>query len=130
MTETTNAPVERWMELADRCETAVEPSLDLDADICRAVYPDFVLPMSARCAPSHIGSIVPRYGESLDAAMSLVPEFCWAEGTLASPAAMEVHSASLYDLIGQGHAATPALALTAACLRARAAIARAQEASQ
>lgn len=61
-----------------------------------------------------------RYTASLDAAMTLVPENCWAEGSLSSPGQLEIHSPGTYDPLGKGWAATPALALCAASLRARA----------
>lgn len=62
---------------------------------------------------------IPAYTHSLDAAMTLLPEGCWAEGALASPAHIEVHRNDVFDALGLGRAATPALALTAACLKAR-----------
>lgn len=63
---------------------------------------------------------VPRYTASLDAAMTLVPEGLWAEGSLSSPGQLEVHGPCTYDPLGKGWAATPALALCTAALRARA----------
>jgi hypothetical protein len=68
-----------------------------------------------------------RYTSSLDAAMTLVPEG-WTY-RLSSPPYRKGHAADLWPPIQPGDgpfvkradAATPALALTAACLRARAA---------
>ncbi|WP_286881520.1 hypothetical protein [Sphingomonas sp.] len=66
------------------------------------------------------------YTASIDAAMTLVPEGLWAEGSLGSHvdqrASLEIHAPCTYDPIGRATAATPALALTAAALRARAAL--------
>jgi len=61
----------------------------------------------------------PSPTESLDAALPLVPERCWAEGTLGSPSYIEIHNPKIYAEIGKGEGATPALALCIAALKAR-----------
>lgn len=62
---------------------------------------------------------------SVDAAMSLVPKGHWAEGALGSAndtwASIEIHAPTTYDPVGTSTAASPALAVTAAALRALAA---------
>jgi hypothetical protein len=70
-------------------------------------------------------SSIPAYTASIDAAKGLVPEGCWAEGSLgthdSARSALEIHAPMTFDPIGKGSAATAALALAAAALRARAA---------
>jgi len=115
------------LALAERCEGASGPDNELSA----AVW--LHLPEQEGHAWKHGGDkfkhahqiagcgFIPDYTASLDAAISLVPEGLWAEGSLSSPGQLEVHGPCTFDPIGKGWAATPALALTAACLRARAA---------
>lgn len=102
-----------------RCESATGADRELDADIAplqglRIV--DEGHPLGRCCYDGNGQSVtLPRYTASLDAAMSLVPEeYCvdlmsheegW-DARIGSPA--------------YARAATPALALTAAALRARA----------
>ena len=102
--------------LAERVDAATGPDRGIDLAIYRTHFdePD----RFGTTASGKVQSLVPAYTASLDAAMSLVPEGCWAEGSLASPAALEIHAPMTYDPLGQAQAATPALALTAACLRA------------
>ncbi|WP_387425124.1 hypothetical protein [Sphingomonas melonis] len=69
----------------------------------------------------------PNFTGSVDAALALVPEGLWAEGSLSSPGQLEVHGPCTYEPLGKGWAATPALALCAAALKARA---RAMEAGR
>lgn len=57
---------------------------------------------------------------SIDAALTLVPAGAWAEGVLGPRGYMEIHTNTVYDAIGAGKAATPALALCIAALKARA----------
>jgi hypothetical protein len=109
------------LKLAERCEQASGPDLDLSHDIARALV-------------GHSGYKYQPYTASLDAAMTLVPEgwqgdrLSWWAGCEASCVLIETH------LVGdewvreagwlgrvEGEAATPALALCAAALRARAA---------
>jgi hypothetical protein len=137
------------LELAARCEAAMGADKALNREIALAVgwhryspteigksNPGWIAPedfigeyvgKDGRRTPKldsmHGTSIwrEPRdYLASIDAAMTLVPEGCWAEGSLSSPASLEVHSLTVFAPLGRATAATPALALTAAALRARA----------
>ena len=101
------------MDLAERCEKAQGPDRELDREIAEATKPDFWL-------------VPPRYTASLDAALSLVPEgWAWA----VYGGAREEIVATAYCVPNGGRlpwpdwvtdicAATPALALCAATLRA------------
>ena len=101
-----------WDELAEcsavfrRFAVAYQPGFDNNAG-------KFAMAMEARAYES--------------AAMMLVPEGHWAEGSLGTHndtrAALEIHGPCTFDPVGKAWAATPALALTAAALRAHAAIA-------
>ncbi len=111
------------LELADRCEAATGPDHNLDAMI------------HARDGIEGIGysSAAPAYTASLNAAMTLVPEgMNWMAGNRNQPLARAyVENGELHFLGGQAKnpalrwhecvAATPALALCAAALRALAA---------
>lgn len=94
----------RLVELAERCEAATEGDVSLSYAIWQAVV-----------GPTAPHSAQPDYTESLDAAVALVPEvpdwFCGRahEKPFAHIDGTEVR-----------YAATPALALCAAALRARA----------
>lgn len=124
------------LKLAERCEAATGPDRELDAliachaPICRA---DYIL--SAR--PSQKRGMVTRYFDdgghgtfvcenytaSLDAAMTLVPEGCAsAIGTMAFVNETRLPWACIWTPQGEptwrSDAATPALALCAAALRA------------
>lgn len=134
---TARTPAETAEDLAARCEAASGPDRELDALAFRtfgAPVPfqfankivALVFDESEQCWFSPIGDMrirytPPAYTASIDAALSLVPEGCWAEGSLSSPAALEIHDPMTFDPLGQGWAATPALALTSAALRAHAA---------
>lgn len=98
-------------ELARRCEAAEEPDKFLGREILLACGRGYVSPMFHRDNPT----------ASIDAALTLVPEpGRW--GMTADPA----HGAVVYvNESNRGEAATPALALCAAALRAQA-----QEASK
>jgi hypothetical protein len=63
-----------------------------------------------------------RFTDSVDAAMKLLPRGTWAEGTLSSPSTIEVHSRTALEPLGKSTAPTPARAIVAAALRARAAM--------
>jgi len=121
------------LELAERCEQATRPDARIDDDIARLLGDeDF-----ARGWPSA------AYTASLDAAMTLVPEG-WRVGQLEEnwrsgrwhchvtqrPSAKLIAAFDAGKTIGceseEAEAATPALALTAAALRARAATARSE----
>lgn len=102
---------EGLVELAGRCEQVSGPDRALDCLIGDAI--------GARTRNGVI-NVSATYTASLDAAMTLVPEGLWAEGSLSSPGQLEVHGPCTYDPLGKGWAATPALALCAAALKARA----------
>ena len=147
------------LQLAERCEKATGPDRELDGEIHAALNPDKQtvighepgrFPRKAIFGPisrimeeiggkdgaDYIGA--PPYTASLDAAMTLMPEnYDFGVGRITGdgsflPCEADVSpSAQPYDVSmeGMAEAATPALALTAACLRARAALARSGEAS-
>lgn len=108
-------------ELAARVEALDRPCWQADAEIKEAVNHswDYAADWGQR------GHEVPRahaYTASIDAAMTLVPEG-WAikieiyeDGSYVALFDDRVHPERLPDVGGE--AATPALALTAACLRA------------
>lgn len=98
------------LELAERCEKATGPDRHLNLAIANAIYGDDLAPPGTSYA----------FTSSLDAAMTLVPEGQeWAGGFEDGAAFAHVHVPGEYaELI---EAATPALALCAAALRARAA---------
>lgn len=108
---------ETLLALADRVEALAGPDREVDYAIFVATAdkdrPNYWHPIDAH-----------QFTGSIDAAMTLVPEGCWAEGSLGSHdsarASLEVHAPMTYDPLGSATAATPALALTAASLRARA----------
>lgn len=119
----------KLLELADRCERE-EPSDALDRAIAAAC--------KIRWSSDEDGqfggyNLLPRrvwFTRSLDAAVTLVPEK-WTAWELRSHAARTRYSADLSRLTecdasqedwAHGRASTPALALCAAALRARAAL--------
>jgi len=115
-----------FTDLIARLETATEGSRELDAEIVRAVDPDafFADDGSFESAVYDcINRYPPHYTTSLDAALTLVPEG-WGWSVDYANACM------LSTLGGDGHvdylhttyareAATPALALVIAALKAR-----------
>lgn len=120
---------EKLEGLAERCEAATGPDRELDAEIGRSVgaspkrknihkrghYID------GQPVLSRIKDVYPPYTASLDAAMSLVPE--GADYRISRVQVREGVRAIVWGERNAGYdadAATPALALTAACLRARA----------
>jgi hypothetical protein len=99
------------LALADRCERE-GPSIDLDADIWWALFPD--------AEPTKW----PAYTSSLDAAVTLVPEGAYLAGV------RQINQTLFWAIIGfeadaetewQGEAKTEPMARCAASLRARAA---------
>jgi hypothetical protein len=114
------------LELASRCEASTGPDRKLDFDIASLVRtPDRHRPgmfiEDGRSVAGH-----PDYTASLDAAMGLVPvdadaageQFkveCWNEQTVHPP---HVKASAWVAGAKRTYAATPALALTAAALRA------------
>lgn len=103
-----------YEELAGRVEAAMGPDRDLDRDIANLAH-----------GYANDGS-VPRFTASLDSALTLVPEGLLFRvlnhdpATLKPPCFAEVGQPSHSEYGQETFAATPALALTAACLRARA----------
>lgn len=98
--------VDELLALADRCEAASEGSLSLENDIAAALdrYPR------------------EDWTRSLDAALSLVPEgLDWAVDVLNGKPGATVFLQRSTESFQCLEAATPALALCAAALRARAA---------
>lgn len=103
--------------LATECEGAEGPSRELDLEIARAV--GLCRTPEEGSTQVHFGQWWPHYTASLDAAMTLVPEGCkWQVSTEEpGPWAWVGEPGSDVPAI---MCATPALALTAACLRAMA----------
>jgi hypothetical protein len=109
------------LTLAERCERAAGPDRELDVDIAEQVS----LWTQQLTAPD--------FTTSLDAAMTLVPEGLeWGAGTYGNPdtegpwAWCATQQQSAECEFGYSRGATPALALCAAALRARAAMGDAQ----
>lgn len=125
------------LALADRVERATEPDGELEAEIWLAVTDgatrnkwSYVHKATGReCWMDETRDkfghlvLVPRYMESLDAAITLVPECrLWDVAMTPNGAAATVWDEG-WTCPPERHqltAATPALAITAACLRARA----------
>jgi len=120
-------------ELADRVERAEGPSRELDAEIALAVGWTTAVPALShpdnhwwyppgRHLDQDARQACPQFTASLDAALTLVPER-WHATIHARPdwPGVELHEFPLpCRKIPFLHAATPALALCAAALRARA----------
>lgn len=110
------------VELAGRCE-AMPANADrsMHDELSRAIHdalPDGVRPVNGACRD---------YARSIDAAMTLVPEG-WTDVRIGyhrmTDGSVRAHAEIEFDvsdmsLTNEGRAATPALALTAAALRAR-----------
>lgn len=122
------------LDLARRCEQAGEPSRELDAAIDVAVFPDHRVDGDHVIDRMGFGKPVPHYTASLDAALSLVPEGCgwisgWGQtrpdepmgGAQITPSARYNGSFVSGEVIAEAEAKTPAIALCAAALYARAA---------
>jgi hypothetical protein len=104
-------------ELIAKLETATGPSRDLDADICLATK-----------RPSGIVR-APAYTASIDAALTLVPNnACWEihgdykGGDQHSAIVWQETAPSYWTIKTESDAASPAIALCIAALRARAAV--------
>lgn len=127
--------------LAERVEAATGPNYALEVEIFKAIHPEYAGYVQGRGGLVHpydgsdqrvLSDVRPgNYTASLDAAMTLVPSDPWLE--IRGPRKylnIPTHSpnfwsanVSCWNHEGQktGWGATPALALTAAALRARAA---------
>lgn len=113
--------------LAERVEAATGPDRELDECIGMAIGLKNTMRVGHECLGTDrvVPVRCPTFTASLDAAMTLVPEGCdWSvdnfDGANGKPSAW-VHVRKSSAAIEQVTGATPALALTAAALRARAA---------
>jgi hypothetical protein len=107
---------ERLVELAERCEAATGPDRLFDAEIYVALDGEREN-VDALAINGQVGSWVPEFTASLDAAMQLVPEG-WDSSLHANVG--EQSRARVYSSAGDSrwsYASTPALALCAAALR-------------
>jgi hypothetical protein len=115
------------IHLAERVEALTGPDREVDARIhvpeTRA-FSDLtanncggIVNLSWDCRRKGWGGHIPAYTSSLDAAMLLLPAEPSSWGVLAFPQSEDGFKAFHGVFVGQ--AATPALALTAAALRAR-----------
>lgn len=99
------------IELAEQCEKASGPNLRLDALIAHEVH-------------GSTGHNVDFYTASVDAAMTLIPEGWFFSGFEQQRPSVRVwtegNQARFSPQVDGPHPATPALALCAASLRARA----------
>jgi hypothetical protein len=109
---------EGLLALAERCEQATGPDLDLERDIATALG-------AGACYIA--GSRDWHFTKSIDAAMQLVPEGVELRIDRRASKGMRPAYASIWkpgardiDFHANGHGQTPALALCAAALRARA----------
>jgi len=127
------------LELAERIEAASGPSYVLDCDIWDAIYPgerdERFAKLTAKGEPYHgrlgpadkDGYIKPlrAFTASIDSALSLVPEgISWRLDFARAQHGQHAIGSAFVIIDGQryhGDAATPALALCAASLRAQAA---------
>lgn len=108
---------DKRIELAERCERAAGPDREIDMEIYRSL--DHAIEQSwPHWNKEQQDMVTPEYTASLDAALTLVPPWSWRVGNLASGRAFADLGTqkSLQCIEG----ATPALALCAAALRARA----------
>src|SRR5688572_1658024 len=122
---------QQLLDLADRCEQTTGPDRRLDADIHCALNPEFHVDERDSGVIFVVKNLDERggfytgakaYTASLDAAMTLMPEgWLWQVNLWANGASAECASVKPYEPCGRYQAATPALALCAAALRARAA---------
>ena len=124
------------LDLAKRCEEATDPDRDMDAEIAVALGHEITRPHPPGSIQDANGSPVvrylhgwmkgmkepcPGYTASLDAAMTLVPAGCTEGGMTWEPEGCRVEL-QMPTQVCSGTGATPALALTAAALRALAAM--------
>lgn len=116
------------IELAERVERATGPDRELDRAVAEALGWTRICSIPSGYMAVRPGEKVeyrlPKFSRSMDAAMTLAPKgFDWCAGDIEglgwasiSPSQQSYSIHSEFD----AQAATPALALTAACLRARA----------
>lgn len=130
---------ERLIQLAERCEKATGRDRELSEDIARAMgwtqHTDEDDPVYCRQISTwwkepwaeswSTCAVPPDYTASLDAAMTLVPEGMFARLYCEAAQAIIVawtDTLGWEEVARSDLAATPTLALTAACLRARASL--------
>jgi hypothetical protein len=124
---------EKLIELAERCEKASEPDRETEARIAMELaWRKTTLGQAGRVwydQDGNLEAVPPKYTASLDAALTLLPE--GSEWRLErrfskamSPAYASVWNpgATDVDFHANAHGKSPALALCAAALRARAAM--------
>jgi hypothetical protein len=115
------------LELAERCEAATGPDREIDAAICRATKVCVEQPdgswmrylTDGYCHSMHPLNVT----ASIDAALTLVPEgrgYIYKRHGIKSAIRAQIESGDRTTFV-QGDAATLALAICAAALRARAA---------
>jgi hypothetical protein len=124
---------EQLRELAAKVEAAAGPSFALETEIYKLVRPDayqrrlsvlLAGPLGPRLSPVDYDGYIkpPTYTASLDAAISMVPEgFGWNIHAPSSPDQYNLPAARIWGRdrgTFQANAATPAIALCAAALRA------------
>ena len=118
-------------ELIERVETASGPDRRIDAAICRIIdlpkceypdcLPDVMVHILDRVESGGDDPEVPAYTGSLDAALTLVPDghdwslFADNGSAMAGCQPASDDGCDMTDV----HGATPALAIVAACLKAR-----------
>jgi len=102
------------LALAERCEQAAGPDRELDARIYILITGGSADDADYAATDPDVTCNPPPYTASLDAAVTLVPEGC---GWMVMSSAAKVG-------VWPSHGATPALALCAAALRARASMAQ------
>jgi hypothetical protein len=114
---------EKLIELAERGAELAGPDRTVDAEIYVAVHG--LVKTGALRSDGSVRTAVPRYTASLDAAITLVPEGCqWSFDSHYGIARVFTYFSGDQGpdcLEHEAEAVTPALALTATALRARAA---------
>lgn len=117
------------LALATRCEAANGPDRELDIAVQIAIGGHYATHHGVPVECDSAGVEVPRYSASLDAALSLAqppgsPLWTWTvNGRESSDHSIYFAEITKPSSEYQGRGRTPALALTAASLRARAALA-------
>lgn len=109
-------------ELVERIEAADGPSRELDEAIRLLIEHNIVVALDL--AGGYVGQSTPSFTASIDAALTLLPEGAqWGtgsrDGTLRSWAWCALNYEQPNERMELAFAATPALALVAAILRAR-----------
>ena len=122
------------LALADCCEQAAGPDRELDAEIAVALFGGKVIWYTMSAYPArrvqnsdYIGgsqnAAIPVYTESLDAAVTLVPDgWTWGRFHSGTVECMTLNGPDNSILVERGEGISTALALCAAALRARAAM--------